>query len=359
MTVSILPCCRPLLLGSLPGTDPVDAVETVFRYTPDFPCWPQLPTLAQEAILTQFTPGLPGLNGHKAGHDHFSAPLQEELDLFLAEYDAVRTSQCSHDISRFILDAQHCSGFFALLNHCANRKPQDITLKGQIVGPLTFLTCLKDEQGTPLYSHQALRRCAVRLLALKAQWQVKQLRQYSEKVIIFVDEPMLFALGKPSLPEISSHEFLTMYGEIFRRIREAGGICGIHVCGSTDWPLVLATGVDIISFDAYHYYRELLLLREELWHFIRHGGMLAFGIVPTDPAVLIQESVESLFARWNNRLAILGDNVAQREKLIQQSFITPSCGTGRLTEQQSTAVLQMTTELSTSIRDRRDDTFYH
>ena len=160
---------------------------------------------------------------------------------------------------------------------------------------------------------------------------------------------MLFALGKPMLPEISSRDFLAMYTEIFRHIRDAGGICGIHVCGSTDWLLVLATEVEIISFDAFHYHRELLLLRQEIWHFINNGGMLAFGMVPTDTISLMQENVSSLFAKWMTHINELGGNVLDRERLFQQSFITPTCGTGRLTTEQSTAVLQMTAELSSVI----------
>lgn len=358
MTPPFLPHCRPLLLGSLPGIDPTNAVDTVFRYTPDFPCWPQLPQLDKESILQQFTTGLPGYD-NLIPPGTFGAPVKAEVELFCAEYEAVITNRCSHDTSRFILDHEHCPGFFRFLHHLENHRIQTEALKGQIVGPLTLLTCIKDMDGPPLFSHKQLHQCVTRLLALKAKWQVRQLSPYCKKVMIFIDEPMLFALGKPMMPEISSRDFLGMYAEIFQQIRSAGGLCGIHVCGSTDWAMVLATGVDIISFDAFHYHRELLSLREEIWHFINHGGILAFGIIPTDTQSLMQESVSSLFAKLTAHLNSLSTDQAEQQKLMAQSFITPACGTGRLTEQQSTAVLQMAAELSSYIRNKNNDTVYH
>lgn len=353
------PCCKPLLLGSLPGTDPHEAVDTVFRYTPDFPSWPQLPQLENETILEQFCSGLPGTESRHTDSQTLRQQINDEVKLFSAEYEAVISNRCSHDASRFTLDEEHCSGFFHFLQYLDHIKPQIESLKGQIVGPLTLLTCLKDSQDSPLYCHKEIRQCAVKLLGMKAQWQAKRLGQYVAHPLIFVDEPMLFALGKPMLPEISSDTFLTMYKEIFSHIRKAGGLCGIHVCGSTDWPLVLATGVDIISFDAYHYYRELLFLQDELWHFIHNGGMLAFGIVPTDTALLMRESIGSLYERWKSHLVKLAGNSGDQTTLFQQAFITPACGTGRLTEEQSTMILQMTSDLSAFIRKKHHDSIYH
>jgi len=51
----------PLLIGSLPVDDHLQAVKIVLEYTPEIPLWVQLPVFREEGMIAQFLPGLPGL----------------------------------------------------------------------------------------------------------------------------------------------------------------------------------------------------------------------------------------------------------------------------------------------------------
>ena len=60
---------------------------------------------------------------------------------------------------------------------------------------------------------------------------------------------------------------------------------GIHCCGKADWPLVINSGADIISFDAYDYSGTIALYPGEFSGFLKKGGYLAWGIVPTTEVI--------------------------------------------------------------------------
>lgn len=352
-TGQFTPACLPLLLGSMPGTDHLEAVKNIFSITPEIPLWPQLPANPKETILQQFLPGLPGVIWGENAHSHISIShpqFNAELSLFQKEYQAVMGGRCNQDMSRFILEPETAGGLFSLLNYMDREKPDILAIKGQTIGPVTFCTSLRDEAGKPIFHNKSLRQCAVKLLALKARWQTQQLVRFSTTPILFFDEPMLFGLGKPSFPKIRGWELLEIYSETLDLLAFDNGLTGIHVCADTDWGLVFQTGVNIISFDAYNYFDRLLDFPIQLKQFLEEGGMLAFGIVPTSYEMLLKETSQALADKWDMQVAAIAGLDIDKKRIQQQSFITPSCGTGRLTAQQSIAVMSMTRELSTLIR---------
>ena len=77
------------------------------------------------------------------------------------------------------------------------------------------------------------------------------------------------------------------------------------------------------------------------------GGILAWGIVPTDnPEHIEKESVESLLEKWETEVAQVQALGFDRTQIMAQSLITPSCGTGSLTLDQAVKVLELTQGLS-------------
>ena len=49
---------------------------------------------------------------------------------------------------------------------------------------------------------------------------------------------------------ISREKVIRMLNEVFSGI---SGLKGVHCCGNTDWSVLLATGLNILNFDAYNY----------------------------------------------------------------------------------------------------------
>lgn len=112
------------------------------------------------------------------------------------------------------------------------------------------------------------------------------------------------------------------------------------------------TGVDIISFDAYSYFDKLILYPEQLIAFFKRGGILASGIIPTTADLLSKESCNSLVEKWFGQLSQLEDLGIDRETICKQTLITPSCGTGSVSLEQSIAVLEMTKDVSAAIQEK-------
>jgi methionine synthase II (cobalamin-independent) len=197
-----------------------------------------------------------------------------------------------------------------------------------------------------------MRDAAVKILAMKARWQVRQLAQFQRPVIIFFDEPALAGVGSSEFTSISNEAISQCFDEVFEAVHLEGGLAGIHVCANTDWSLVLKSSADIVSFDAYAYFDKFILYPEHIKGFLESEKVLAWGIVPTLKSDDInKETTASLLRQWSEkakRFEALGIDPA---RLIRHSLITPSCGTGSLSIDHAKKVLKMTREVSMEIRN--------
>lgn len=345
--------CLPLLIGSLPVEDHNQAVELVFSHTPQIPLWVQLPKFKEEGMILQFLPGFPGAVT-KDGKTFIDTSLENFHDNLLGFYEDYMTVVDEADIienSRFAMKPDTAAGFFAFMDRLETLDNPPVAVKGQVTGPVTFCLGLTDENERAVFYDEQLRDAAVKLLALKGKWQVKKLSDTGCPVIIFFDEPALAGFGSSAFISISKDEVVTCFEEVIEAVHTEGGLAGIHVCANADWSLILESSADIISFDAYAYFDRLILYSGQIKQFMKSGGILAWGIVPTLNADEIEtETVDSLFSLWKDQAGRLEDIGIDMETILNQSLITPSCGTGSLSLPLSKKVLKMTEELSNIIR---------
>jgi hypothetical protein len=346
------PDCLPVLIGSLPMADHQEAVDLIFKFTPRIPLWPQLPVNREEGMIPQFIPGLPGIvrQGDKIYIDSGSEEFQAELLEFYEEYMAVTDGEEALDGSRFALSPEVAQGFFTFLTAAEKHKGQTVALKGQTTGPVTFCTALADQQGRAIFYDDQLRDVAVKHLALKARWQVEKMAPLGGTPIMFFDEPGLAGLGSSAFITITTEDILESLGEVFEAVRQAGGLTGVHVCANTEWSVIFDSGVDIISYDAYGFFDKLVLYGEQLVKFLRGGGILACGIVPTAPEFIDLETVDSLVEKWFSQCGRLEETGLDRETIFRQTMITPSCGTGAVSRAQADKVLELTGGVSERLR---------
>lgn len=346
------PQCLPLLIGSLPLADHREATELIFANTPQIPLWPQLPVYKEEGMILQFVPGFPGLtniNG-KVFIDTDSPDFETELLAFYEEYLLVTEGEIALGESRFVLSPEVARGFYTFLAEAEKNKDGLIGLKGQTTGPITFCTGLVDQAGRAIFYNDQLRDAAVKHLALKARWQTKEMADIGGQPIMFFDEPGLAGLGSSAFITITSADIIACFREVFAAVRAEGGLTGVHVCANTEWPVLFDSGVDIVSYDAYAYFDKLVLYADHLLRFFSRGGILATGIVPTTPEFIDLETVDALVAKWFDQcrqLLVIG---IDQKTVYQQTLITPSCGTGTVSNEQARKVLALTKGVSEKIR---------
>ncbi|MDZ7761856.1 MAG: hypothetical protein U5L00_16580 [Desulfovermiculus sp.] len=349
------PYCRPLLIGSIPLEDHRQATELILQSTPEIPLWAQLPVYAQEGMMAQFLPGLPGhvSSGEQEYVNMASEPFEAELVSFYEQYMAVTESGQALDQTRFVLDDTRAKGFSTLMEMLEEKKWELFAIKGQITGPITFATGVKDQDKRAIFYDNQLRDAAVKLLALKAAWQVEHLSHFDVPVIVFLDEPALAGFGSSEFISISKQDVLDSLNEIMDQIHGRGGLAGVHVCANADWSVILDSKADILSFDAYTYFDKLALFSQDLTRFLDRGGVIAWGIVPTlEPEKIEQETAQSLLSQLRAKLDHLIGLGIDRNTLLAQSLITPSCGTGSLSTEHARKVLDLTREVSQALREK-------
>jgi len=352
---SFSPDCFPILIGSLPVTDHRAASDMVLQATPQIPVWAQLPVYPIEGMVPQFAGGMPGLvmEDDRIFIDLDRSDFENELAAFYEDYLAVTEGEAPMEGSRFALGKKAAGGFHELLGRVRHLDPPPIALKGQVTGPITFGLGLKDQRGRGIFYDPNARDAAVKLLALKAAYQVRALAASGAPVMIFQDEPALAGYGSSEMISISGDEIAASLGEINTAIHAEGGLAGIHVCANTDWGMILGTGVDIVNFDTFSYFDRFLLYGEQIKRFIGEGGIIAWGLVPTGSPEALQEATPaSLAQRWEAQCKALVDLGVDRKQLRAQSLISPSCGVGSLSLAQAQKVLDLTREVSARIRGR-------
>jgi methionine synthase II (cobalamin-independent) len=331
-------------IGSLPLTNAETALDLILRYIPGAPFWPQLPKAdAREGMLAQFCENLPGLR-LDSGDPHFIAQDKEkELEIF---YD--RFIACDLEYFKISPDfARGLHAFYARLNSLDLSAIEFI--KCQVTGPFTFCSGITDSQGKAILHDEVLRQAMVKGLEMKALWQLEYFKKFGKKMIMFFDEPYLTGIGSAYTP-VNRQEVIDIYSELTDSLKNQGCLTGIHCCGNTDWSMLTDTaGVDIINFDAFNFQERFVLYADNLNHFLKKGGIICWGIVPTQE-FNVQLSPELLAQKIKSGLDILVKKGIDRQLLLERLLISPACGLGTLDVQKAEGILSLLNQTSQFIR---------
>lgn len=345
------PRCLPILIGSLPLTSHADATKIILEHSPQIPLWPQLPKNSGEGMVRQFLSGFPGLRevGKRFWIDTACPHFPEEMTSFYEEYMQAESDGDFLKYSRFKLDSDTTSGFSELLNALDTTAVITVTIKGQVTGPITTGIGTKDQAGNSIFYDDNLRDMLVKHLSQKARWQVIELLRYTADIppIVFIDEPGLVSFGSNAFAGISREMVTEAVGDVIKAIQQAGGLAGVHICANGDWGPALDSGTDIISFDAFSYFNNFILFKDQLTRFLKRGGLLAWGIIPTsDPLIVASENSNSLYVKWLEQLRTLCSFGFTEKQIMEQTLIAPACGTGSLSLELAMKVLKMNYEVS-------------
>lgn len=346
------PDALPTLMGSLPVSDHKEAVDIIFRYMNEIPVWPQLPCYPAERLLSQYAEGLPAIIEKEDGDVNFDTDggsFDQELLTFFERYIEVTDGGSPIIDSIFAFSERTGRGFRAFVDRLQNLTSSPKAVKGQVTGPFTMLSSIKDSNGKMSYYNPSLREAVTKSSGLKARYQIEVLKKFCNNVIVFLDEPALAGFGSSAMVGITREQVVHDLTDAINEIHNAGGIAGVHVCANTDWSILLETPVDILSFDAYGFFDRVMLFKKGLQDFLEAGNIIAWGLVPTlDSDELKKETIESLKKRWDNCIKEFG---ADPDLIKKRSIITPSCGTGLLDRELSIRAIELTRSLSDRIRE--------
>ncbi len=358
-------------IGSLPfcgENAPNEAVDYVFEQCSEFPFWPQLPNYKKEEGMTlQFSDGMPGFkydkDKNKFYFDDSGEEFEKNLDKLNLDYKKAVSSdslfECENILNKYKISYPYSSAIDIFLNKLkkqvqCNSAPDFI--KGAVTGPFTFLVSFFDKNGKSAYYNEKFRDCAAKILSLKALWQIKEFKKNSPQSmpVIFVDEPTICITNSYTHPEVKNEDIVTMLKTVIENIKKFKALSGIHCCERANLDIITLSNPDIINFDAYSYFLSIDSYFKEIENFIKNGGFLAFGIVPTrNKDELIKLDDDTLYEKFQSSINYLSKYI-DKKLVLNQCFITPSCGCGSLNIELAKKALNLAKKLSTTLKQENE-----
>jgi len=343
-------------IGSLPHDNPESALELIFKLFPACPLWPQLAKVDRHEDMTvQYLQALPAIEFDEKRNKYYfntqNESFYEQLEEFFLDYEEIISEHNYEKLEKYGITGEFSSAIPGFLAKLEETKPP--FAKGHIIGPLTWGLSLCDETGKSAFYDDVLREVIVKGLTLKALWQVKKIKSSSQNTtpIIFMDEPAMSQYGTSALLTVEKSDIINALKEISAIIKKEGGITGVHCCGKTDWTIITGSDVDILNFDAFSFSQSLALYPKEVEAFLKNGGHIAWGIVPTlDDKALESMDLEQLSLKFKEAVLNLCSKEVDLKLVLENSIITPSCGAGGLSLELAQKAMTLTAELSSALK---------
>jgi len=348
---------RATAVGSLPHDNTKDALDLVFDEFKDFPFWPQLAACNKnDDMILQFLGSIPGVSfcpkKKKWIFDAHGDKFYEDLENFFIDYESIVAGEFEL-LEKYAITDEFSSAKTPFLERIQAEKPPFI--KAQVTGPFTWGTMLVDNDGKCAFYDDTLREIIVRALTMKALWQIKKFKELSPNStpVIFLDEPSMSQYGTSAFITVKREDIIESISQIAQVLQANGALVGVHCCGKTDWSMIIDSGVDIINFDGFYYGESLALYAKQVEKFLKKGGYIAWGIVPTlDKDALEVATLESLVKVFEDAKEYLLKKKLDEKLIIKHSFITPSCGAGSLDLPLATKAMKLCSELAKVLKEK-------
>ncbi|MDQ7093183.1 hypothetical protein REC12_06235 [Desulfosporosinus sp. PR] len=326
-------------MGILPHKELQDAQKLALSL--DIPFWPQLPHFRfREDMYAQFAEHFPGIiideikRSVVFSHQRFAEEIDNYLEnSALPEYFAL-AQESSAAFNGFL---QEDLSAYAMIH-------------GQSVGPISFGLKICDEERKPMIYNDFVREILYDFLQHKVTWQYNQLKRVHANPFVWLDEPGLEMIFN----SLSAYTYEAAFGEYSAFLSKLPGPKGVHLCGNPDWAFLLNAKLDILSVDAFSWGHILVRYVDEVKEFLKRGGIISWGIVPTLTGELNLETTETLTNRLLQLWKFLNQHGLDDDLLYERSWLAPSrcClinNDGTLSVQNSFALLR---EISKSLRSR-------
>jgi hypothetical protein len=315
---SILPSPGSLAtgVGALPHTDPGEACDQVLAIYPHLPYIPTLPNRGLlETIVFNDSSRLPGrvIEEGRLRVDRSARDIAAEMEQVYLDFMEQNTAP-------YAITPEYASCFAEMAGRDFSAS---LFLKCQVTGPVTLGMQVVDDHRRPIYYDDQFADGLSKMIALRVRWAEEEMSTFPgvKKTLVVLNEPYLASLGSSVVP-IRKELVLSGWEDISGMV--AGGL-GIHCCSNTDWEFVMELFPSVISFDAFSGAKEFLLYLDRAISYMERGGIIAWGIIPSQPELFSAGGPEDWFLKFT---AIREQVTAScsEELFFRQSVITPTCG---------------------------------
>jgi hypothetical protein len=307
----------------------------------DVPFWPQLPKVSYyEDMYVQASEHFPGIE-----LDLEKRTLRFSMEKFIAEYE--ETMRHFEDPEYFEISETYSVVYHRFLQLDLSGR---IAIRGQLEGPISFGMNVLDQDGRPILFDDSIRPFLLEVMAKRADVQLKRLKKMNANAFMYIDEPGLQFL----FSAMSGYSDQAAKGDLeifFSRIERPRGV---HLCGNPDWDFLLGLDLDILSLDVYTNGEVFASYARSISKFLDRGGIICWGIVPTNFEPFGKESLDSLEQRLTEVWTILDQKGIDREFLLSRSLLSPAtcCLVNPDAEKTVEAAFRMVKELSGRLREK-------
>lgn len=302
--------CKTTAMGIMPHTDIDRAIELALSL--DIPFFPQLPKVDfHEDMYAQASQNFPGIDVDVAHErlDFDTTRFQEELTKYM---------ETMADTETFTLTREYSAVYHRFMEKDLDSYE---AIRGQMTGPISFGFKVVDENKKPIIYSDEIRTILFDFLQRKANVQYQELRRKNRNAFVWLDEPGLgwvFSGLSGYLDQQAKDEYRTFLEGI-------EGPRALHLCANVNLPYLLSLGVEILSFDAYQIEVMPKGYAQAVAEFIQTGGILCWGIVPTDSTGFSAETPDSLARRLTGYWAVVAQNSdIAPERIAEQALIAPA-----------------------------------
>jgi len=296
-------------MAVMPHIEVDRALETALSL--DVPFWPQLPLSDyHEDMFVQASEHFPGIV-----LDLTNRRLSFSLDKFIAEVE--ETLAHFEEPDYFDISEAYSSVYHRFLALDLSDRP---AIRGQLEGPISFGFNVLDQNRRPILFDDTVRPFMYEFLAKRLNVQLSRLKKMNSNAFMFVDEPGLQFLwsAMSGYNDQAARQDLERFFAAVERPR------GVHLCGNPDWDFLLGLDLDILSLDIYTNAEVFATYARSIRKFLDRGGVLVWGIVPTNFEPFEKEDLASLEERLEQVWSILQDQGIDRELLLAQSLLSPA-----------------------------------
>ena len=296
-------------MAVMPHRDAERALRTAQSL--DIPFWPQLPNLSYyEDMYVQAAEHFPGIvldlenRRVRFSKEKFILELEDTLAHF-------------EEPGYFDVSPTYSSVYHAFLDLDHSGRP---AIRGQLEGPVSFGLNIIDQDERPILFDDDVRPFMFEVMAKRINTQLERLKRLNPNAFMYVDEPGLqFVFSAfAGYGDTAARRDLETFFAIIDRPR------GVHLCGNPDWDLLLNLDLDVLSLDVYTNGEIFTAYAGSIKRFLDRGGILCWGIVPSNKEPFEAESVDSLEARLEGLWDRLTAKGIDRETIVAQGLLSPA-----------------------------------